>query len=66
MHGIVSSIFKAAVRDRRVMANPCEGTKLPTVERRKVAPMTTEQVEKIRDELPDALKALVWPLIVSW
>jgi integrase len=59
VHGIVSTIFKAAVRDRRVMANPCEGTKLPTVERRKVAPMSTEQVVRLRDELPGALKALV-------
>ena len=59
VHGIVSSIFKAAVRDRRVMANPCEGTKLPTVEKRKVAPMTTEQVEVLRNELPAALQALV-------
>ena len=59
VHGIVSSIFKAAVRDRRVMANPCEGTKLPTVEKRKVAPMTTEQVEVLRNELPAGLQALV-------
>ena len=59
VHGIVSAIFKAAVRDRRVMANPCEGTKLPTVEKRRVAPMTTEQVETLRNELPGALKALV-------
>ena len=43
----------------RLMANLWEGAKLPTVERRKVAPMTTEQVEKIRDELPDSLKTLV-------
>lgn len=41
------------------MANPCEGTKLPTVEKRKVAPMTTEQVEVLRNELPAALQALV-------
>lgn len=41
------------------MANPCEGTKLPTVEKRKVAPMTTEQVEVLRNELPEGLKALV-------
>ena len=53
VHGIVSSVFKAAVRDRRVMANPCEGTKLPSVERRKVAPMTTAQVEKLRAGLGD-------------
>lgn len=58
-HGIVSTVFKAAVRDRRVMANPCEGTKLPTVERRKVEPMTTEQVEKIRAGLREELEALV-------
>ncbi len=36
VHGIVSSVFKAAVRDRRIMANPCEGTKLPKVQRRHV------------------------------
>ena len=29
VHSIVSSVFKAAVRDRRIPANPCEGTKLP-------------------------------------
>lgn len=58
-HGVVSSIFKAAVRDRRVMANPCEGTKLPAVVKRKVKPPTTEQVEVLRDRLPDELRALV-------
>ena len=29
VHSIVSAIFKAAVRDRRIVANPCEGTRLP-------------------------------------
>ena len=33
VHGVVSVVFKAAVRDRRIMANPCEGTRLPKVER---------------------------------
>ncbi|MCG8152580.1 tyrosine-type recombinase/integrase [Pimelobacter simplex] len=59
IHGIVSSVFKAAVRDRRIMANPCEGTKLPTVVRTKVKPLTTEQVDVLYDKVPDELKALV-------
>jgi integrase len=58
-HGIVSSVFKAAMRDRRIMANPCEGTRLPTVSRPKVIPLETEQVEAIREEMIDRLRALV-------
>lgn len=59
LHGVVSGIFRAAVRDRRIMANPCEGTRLPRVERRRIVPLTTTQVEALRAELPDELKALV-------
>ncbi len=60
VHGLVSSVFKAAVRDRRIMANPCEGTRLPKPERVKVVPPTTEQVEHLRDSLPDpSLRAVV-------
>ena len=29
LHSIVSAIFRAAVRDRKIIANPCEGTRLP-------------------------------------
>ena len=29
VHRILAAVFKAAVRDRRIMASPCEGTKLP-------------------------------------
>ena len=29
VHSIVSSVMKAAVRDRRLIANPCDGTRLP-------------------------------------
>jgi hypothetical protein len=46
VHSIVSSVMKAAVRDRRILANPCEGTRLPEVVRPKVVPPTTEQVER--------------------
>lgn len=48
------------MRDRRLMANPCEGTKLPKPERVKVQPPTTEQVEQLRDAITDpALRAVV-------
>ncbi|MBL0748489.1 tyrosine-type recombinase/integrase [Nocardioides baculatus] len=59
IHGVVSGIFRSAIRDRRIMANPCEGTRLPRVERRRVMPLTTAQVETLREHLPDDLKALV-------
>ena len=35
VHRILAGIFKAAVRDRRIVASPCEGTKLPKVHRRR-------------------------------
>jgi integrase len=33
VHGVVSTIMKAAIRDQRIVANPCDGSKLPKVER---------------------------------
>lgn len=59
VHGIVSGVMKSAVRDRRIAANPCEGTKLPKVQRRKVVPPTTEQVQAVAAAMPDELRALV-------
>ena len=50
--------MKAAVRDRRIPANPCEGTKLPKVERTRVVPLTTEQVHRSARVCP-RLRALV-------
>jgi integrase len=58
-HSLVSSVFKAAVRDRRIVGNPCDGTRLPKKDRRKVVPPTTEQVELLRREMPGELRALV-------
>ena len=58
-HGIVSSIFRSAIRDRKITANPCEGTRLPRGEKRRVMPVTTAQVEQLRAGVPDELKALV-------
>lgn len=59
IHGIVSTIMKSAIRDRRIVANPCDGTKLPKVQRPQIVPLTTEQVSAVRDALPPELRALV-------
>lgn len=59
VHGIVSTIMKSAIRDRRIVANPCDGTKLPKVQRPQIVPLTTEQVNAVRDAVPAELRALV-------
>lgn len=59
VHGIVSTIMKSAIRDRRIVSNPCDGSKLPKVQRKQVVPLTTEQVAAVRDALPVELRALV-------
>lgn len=59
IHGIVSTVMKAAIRDRRIGSNPCDGTKLPKVQRAQIVPLTTDQVEAVRDALPTELQALV-------
>lgn len=59
IHGIVSTIFKSAIRDRRVVANPCDGSKLPKIERKQIVPLSTDQVNAVRDALPVELRVLV-------
>jgi len=59
VHRIVAGIFKAAVRDRRVAASPCEGTRLPKVHRQRVVPLTLEAVQALTDAMPDRYRALV-------
>ena len=59
VHGIVSSIFLAAIRDQLLTTNPCEGTRLPARERRLVVPLLTEQVAQLRAEVPHELRALI-------
>lgn len=59
VHGLVSTVMKAAIRDRGITSNPCDGTKLPKVARPQIVPLTTEQVTAVRDALPAELAALV-------
>lgn len=59
MHGIVSGIFRAAIRDRVIMHNPCEGTRLPKATKSRVEPLATEIVLAMADAVPDRYRALV-------
>lgn len=56
---IVASIFRAAVKDRKLAASPCDGITLPRVTKTRVTPLTTEQVDLLVEHVPDELKALV-------
>jgi integrase len=58
-HSIVSGVFRAAIRDRRIIGNPCDGSKLPKRQTVRVVPLTTEQVHALHDAMPAAFKAMV-------
>jgi integrase len=59
VHGVVSGIFRAAVRDRLIVSNPCEGTRLPKVTKARVEPLPIETVRAIELALPARYRALV-------
>jgi integrase len=58
-HRILSGIFKSAVVDRRIIANPCTGTKLPKVTKRRVQPISSSQLAAVLEHIPDRHRALV-------
>ncbi len=57
-HRIVAGILRAAVRDRRVPTSPCEGTKLPKREPKRVKPLSTETVAALIAAVPDRYRTL--------
>jgi integrase len=59
VHGITSGIFRAAMRDRVIVRNPCDGTKLPKPAKSRVDPLATEVVLALADAVPDRYRALV-------
>jgi integrase len=59
IHGVVSGIFRAAVRDRLIVSNPCEGTRLPSVSKARVEPLPLHVVRALEDALPGRYRALV-------
>lgn len=56
---VASSIFKAAVMDRRLPINPCVGIKLPEVVKEQIEIITTAQVMEIQMAAPPEWQAIV-------
>jgi integrase len=54
----VRAVFRAAVKDRVIASSPCDGVDLPDVPRRKVVPLTVEQVRTLAAALPERYQAL--------
>lgn len=59
VYTIIASVFRAAVRDRKLAESPCKRIKLPAVEKSRIRPLTTEQVTTLEDTVPDMFRALV-------
>jgi integrase len=55
----VAAIFKAAIRDRRVRASPCESTTLPKELPREIVPLDTAVVEHLIEAVPHRYRALI-------
>ena len=58
-HRIVSGIFKSAIADRRITANPCTGTRLPKISKRLIHPILVEQLANILRHYPPRHRALM-------
>jgi len=54
---VTSSVFKAAMLDRRIAVNPCAGVKLPEVHKPRLDILTTEQVLALTDAVPPEWRA---------
>jgi len=55
----VSTIFKAATRDRRIALSPCDGIRLPKDIRSPVVPMSTAGVQALCEAIPERYSAMV-------
>ncbi|WP_454158272.1 tyrosine-type recombinase/integrase [Microbacterium lacticum] len=59
VYTVVASVFRAAVRDRKLAATPCDGIALPEVSKARVHPPTTAQVDALAEHVPEQLRAAV-------
>ncbi|HEV7196856.1 MAG TPA: tyrosine-type recombinase/integrase [Pedococcus sp.] len=55
----VATIFKAAVRDRRIALTPCDGIRLPRDVKAPITPMATSEVQALVEAIPERYKAMV-------
>ncbi|MER7070936.1 site-specific integrase [Terrabacter sp. NPDC000476] len=58
-HRILYGILKSPVSDRRIVSNPCVGTKLPKVTKPRVHPISEDQLAAIVQHMPRRHQALV-------
>ena len=56
---LLRSMLRAAVADRLINRSPAEGVKLPKVERFKLVPLERDQVDVLRNAMPDRYRAAV-------
>lgn len=59
-YAYLSSILKAAVRDRLIPRSPCVGINLPAAQDEPIVPLTTAQVHHIAGQMPDHYRGMVW------
>lgn len=57
--GYLASVFRAAVRDRLVAANPCDGVSVPPARRRAVWIPDLRAVDAVREHLPPRYRGVV-------
>jgi integrase len=58
-HTMLHSIFKRAVRDQLIVANPCEHTELPKVIAKKARTLTPAEYDALITAIPDRYRLLV-------
>jgi integrase len=59
VYSFLAGIFRAAVRDRLIVASPCTGVRLPKPAPKRVEPLATERVEALIAAMPERYRALV-------
>lgn len=59
VYKVVASVFRAAVRDRKIARTPCDGINLPEVHKTRVQPLAASQLDVLAENLPERLRALV-------
>jgi integrase len=58
-HGILTTVLKAAVADRRIVSSPAVGTRLPKITRPHVVPLATAQVQTLAELAPSHIRGLI-------
>lgn len=58
-HTMLHSIFKRAVRDKLIVANPCEHTELPKVITRKGPTITADEFDRLLTAIPERHRVMV-------